>query len=262
MGRYKMAKIINIDDITKEEIASICDHTFLNRPETYSLPAKESEKASSVRMWREAFEGFLEDTVRMECAPYAICVRPENSRYTREYLDSADLADVKVASVVGFPDGCAYLTRFKKVETEIAIDHGAEEIDMVLDYELFKEGDIGYVSDDIVSVVETAHKKDVIVKLILETCELNLAHIAEACRLADSLEVDFVKTSTGFAEYGARAVDLRIMRNNFPRGVKISGGANPGNYRELLRASSQYDNQIELDPMKIRIGESSLLKKL
>ena len=57
--------------------------------------------------------------------------------------------------------------------------------------------------------------------------------------------------------------DLEIMRNSFSKGVKASGGITPENLHSMLYAmSGRSDGKIDLDPMKIRIGESSLLKKL
>jgi deoxyribose-phosphate aldolase len=101
------------------------------------------------------------------------------------------------------------------------------------------------------------------VKLILETSLLTSDEIIIACKLADEIGVDFVKTSTGFVVAGAKAEHLKLMRANFSKGVKMSGGVNKENLHDLLTAASgREDGMIELDPLKIRIGESSLLRGL
>lgn len=166
-----------------------------------------------------------------------------------------------IASVVGYPDGSWYSTDFKVAETKLAIKHGAKEVDMVLDCEKFKKGKLKYVKKDISSVVKVAHKKNVLVKLILETSLLTNDEIVSICKIADELGVDFVKTSTGYVIAGATAEHLKLMRENFSKGVKMSGYVKPNNVRELLvAASGRDDGMIDLNPLKVRIGESSLLK--
>jgi deoxyribose-phosphate aldolase len=138
---------------------------------------------------------------------------------------------------------------------------------MVMDYVSFNAGDkslhgmfLWVVKEDINAIVSVAHQNKGIVKLILETSELTPDGIKEACKLAADCGVDFVKTSTGFSKSGANERDLKIMRENFPRGVKMSGGVNKENVRGLLYAASgRDDGYIDLDPMRIRVGESSLL---
>lgn len=253
--------LVEISDITPEQIASICDHTFLNRSEAFRQSAKKGE--SPVRLREEALNAFLHETANSERVPYAVCVRPEDVFKTATYLALNRKGGVLVASVVGFPDGPLYTTDFKVAETKLAIADGANEIDMVLDYTAFKAGDISYARNDVKAVVEAAHAKDALVKLIFETSELDSDQIKRACDLATEAGVDFVKTSTGFGADGAKADDLRIMRANFNGGVKMSGGVTPDNVKELLYAvSGRNDGYINLSPNLVRIGESSLLKKL
>lgn len=260
MNEQSNLKIINA--LTAEEIATICDHTFLNRSEAFKKIAVKGE--SPVQLRAKAFTNFLEGTIANPVRlPYAICVRPEDVRTTRDYLFGHGQMGILIASVVGFPDGSVYDTRFKEIETELAIFRGAKEIDMVLNYEKLKSGEFIYVERDIQAVVNAAHKRCALVKLILETSELTSDEIKTACQIASECAVDFVKTSTGFSAYGARAEDLKIMRANFKGGIKMSGGVNPLNLQELLYAASgRDDGYIDLNPRKIRIGESELLTKL
>jgi deoxyribose-phosphate aldolase len=250
---------IKIEDITTKELAGICDHTFLSLPATYAEQAKKDGK-NSIIVFRQKLDNFLEETVNMEVKPYAVCVRSEEVRKVRLYLNENGGKDIKIASVVGFPDGMSE-TEVKVRETRYALKHGAVEIDMVLNYEKFKAQDFKYVENDIRSVTEAAHEGKALVKLILETSELDSEQIQRACWYANLCEVDFVKTSTGFSATGANSEDLENMRSHFSGGVKMSGGVKPENVKELLYAvSGQTDGYIDLDPKLFIIGEGGLLK--
>ncbi len=248
---------MQIDKLTTGMVAGICDHTFLARSEAFEKEA-DLKGVSAVRLREKSFHAFLEATSSLSQQPYSICIRPEDVHYARVYLDNNRLEGVKIASVVGFPDGQWYPTLFKVSETKLAIASGADEIDMVMDYDRLKNGELDAVHDDMRAVIDAAHKESARVKVILETSELSHAQIAIACKIADECGADFVKTSTGFGSGGARVDDLRVMRKNFPRGIKMSGGVKPWNFKELLNALSD-DGEIELDPMKVRIGESTLI---
>ena len=247
-----------IDDLTIEQIASICDHTFLKRSEGYKKTAKPGE--SPVRLREKEYVEFMDKVIFGNIIPYAICVRPEIVERTYDYLDNRVTPYIRVVSVVGFPDGSAYDKSFKKAETKLAIKQGAEEIDMVINNNFLKIGGDEIVYNDISKIVDYAHKHNALVKVILETSELTPEQIITACEISDQACADFVKTSTGFGAYGARAEDLIIMREHFPRGIKMSGGVNKENVKELLKAASgRNDGYIDLDPLKIRIGSSSII---
>jgi len=254
--------IAKISELTPEQVASICDHTFLNRPEAFR---KDGVNASDER--RKEFENFMNEMLSSKILPYAVCVRPEDVKHANKMLKKHDKTSIVIASVVGFPDGGWYTTDFKVAETKLAIKHGAKEIDMVLDCERFKKelrkSKFNHVKKDISAVVKAAHSKKALVKLILETSLLTNDEIISACKIADELGVDFVKTSTGYALSGAKAEHLKLMRANFSKGVKMSGGVKKDNIAELLTAvSGRDDGMIDLDPLKVRIGESGLLKEL
>jgi deoxyribose-phosphate aldolase len=250
-----MNESIDIDECSIEQLACICDHTFLNRTEAYVSVAKKGE--SPIILRDQDFKKFLSDTLELKHKPYSVCVRPEDVAYTKEFLDKND-SSIKIASVVGFPYG--YETSFKVAETMLAIGNGASEIDMVIDHDRLKNNDLDNVKRDITSVVKTAHERGAIVKVILETSELDDAQIMTACRICDSANADFVKTSTGYSSSGATTEALSLMRKNFSRGIKMSGGVRAERVKELLHAvSGRQDGKISLDPMHIRIGESKLL---
>jgi len=137
---------------------------------------------------------------------------------------------VVVASVIGFPHG-AQPAAVKALESRLAIDAGARELDMVINVGALKSGDERTVRDDIAAVVAEAKPRGVLVKVILETCYLGPAEIATACRLAEEAGADFVKTSTGFGvksggPTGATPEAVRIMLDAVGGRlqVKASGG--------------------------------------
>jgi deoxyribose-phosphate aldolase len=141
---------------------------------------------------------------------------------TRHFTSVVE-SNVKVAAVVGFPLG-AMDGDSKRYETEVAIDLGAQEIDMVLNIGRLKDGDDRAVFREIRDVVEAA--QGVWVKVILETCLLSEEEKLRACSLSVEAGARFVKTSTGFGSGGATVEDVRLMRQAVGSafGVKASGG--------------------------------------
>jgi len=151
---------------------------------------------------------------------FSVCVNGSWVAAARHCLDGSD---VKVASVVGFPLG-AMSSDVKRYETEVAIDDGAHEIDVVLNVARLKAGEDKYVLRELIDVVEAADERTV--KVILETCLLNDEEKVRACKLVVESGAHFVKTSTGFSTAGATIADVKLMRETVgPKfGVKASGG--------------------------------------
>lgn len=142
-------------------------------------------------------------------------------------LIASELAgtQVKVCTVAGFPLG-AMSTEAKLAETEIAIRHGANEVDMVINVGLLKGGERDAVQRDIATLAAACHAGGAILKVILETCLLTDDEKRIACELSRSAGADFVKTSTGFGAAGATESDIALMRTavGSEMGVKASGG--------------------------------------
>jgi len=152
---------------------------------------------------------------------YGICVNPYRVRDAREYLRGTDL---KVISVVGFPLGATF-TEVKLQEAIMAINSGADEIDMVMNIGAFKDGRYEFVEKEIGEIVEIAHPMNVKVKVIIETCYLSKEEIRKASEIVARANGDFVKTSTGFGSGGARVEDIRIIREVVEdKGIKAAGG--------------------------------------
>jgi len=126
---------------------------------------------------------------------------------------------------VGFPHG-ASRPETKALEARLAIDDGADELDMVINIGKLLSGNHEFVSNDIAAVVAVAKPADALVKVILETCLLAPGQIAQACELAIAAGADFVKTSTGFNGDGASVEAVRLMLDtvNGKAKVKPSGG--------------------------------------
>lgn len=152
----------------------------------------------------------------------SVCVNPANVKLCAELLRGTP---VKVCSVIGFPLG-ANTPDVKVMETQLAIQHGASEIDMVINVGALKSGDLELVSRDIRGVVRTAHNGGAILKVIIETSLLTNDEKVTVCLLAKEAGADFVKTSTGFTGDGATVEDIALMRRVVgpEMGVKASGG--------------------------------------
>jgi len=131
--------------------------------------------------------------------------------------------DVKVCCVVGFPLG-AMITEAKAMEAKIAVENGAQEVDMVINIGAAKEGNWDLVEKDIKAVVDAS--KPAIVKVIIETCLLTDDEKVKACQTAVNAHAAFVKTSTGFSSNGATVEDVKLMRKTVGNKcyVKAAGG--------------------------------------
>ncbi|MEO5567511.1 MAG: deoxyribose-phosphate aldolase [Gemmatimonadaceae bacterium] len=184
-------------------IASLIDHTLLK---------PEATEPEVVKLCQEALQYKFA----------SVCV---NSYWVSKVAALLKGSPVKVCTVVGFPLG-AMSTEAKRAETELALAAGAQEIDMVINIGALRSGDHDAVRQDIAAVVEAAHAKNAIVKVILETALLDDNQKAAACTLAKIAKADFVKTSTGFAKSGATVADIQLMRATVGpgMGVKASGG--------------------------------------
>lgn len=151
----------------------------------------------------------------------SVCV---NQYYTKFVAEKLKNSDVKVCTVVGFPLGMSD-TRVKAFETKAAIEDGAQEIDMVINVGALKDMKYDYVRNDIKTLKEVCGK-DIVLKVIIETCLLTDEEKRKACELSKEAGADFVKTSTGFSSGGAKPEDVALMRQTVGAelGVKASGG--------------------------------------
>lgn len=151
---------------------------------------------------------------------FSVCV---NSCYVPLAKKQLQDSPVKICSVIGFPLG-AMSTEAKVQEAKIALNNGAEEIDMVINLGFLKSKDFDSVWKDIESVKKIMPHN--ILKVILETCYLDDLEIIKASELAMQSGADFIKTSTGFGIGGATIHDVKLMKRvaNGVAKIKASGG--------------------------------------
>ena len=133
-------------------------------------------------------------------------------------------SDVKVCTVIGFPLG-ANEAAVKAMEAALAVDEGAEEVDMVINIGKAKEKDFAYIQEEIAKVKQAS--REALLKVIIESSALSDDEIIGCCKAAMAAKADYVKTSTGFHKTGgasAHAVSLMRKTVGETMGVKASGG--------------------------------------
>ncbi len=152
-----------------------------------------------------------------------VCINPCNVKLAKEALKDTE---VNIVTVIGFPLG-ANVSEVKAFETKLAIQDGADEIDMVINVSALKNRDYDLVKKDIKKVKAACGTHPL--KVILETDLLEKDEIKKACELCVEAKADFVKTSTGFVKngVGAKVEDVELMYKTVsPYGLKVkaSGG--------------------------------------
>lgn len=174
----------------------------------------------------------------------AVCVNPYWIPVVHEQLLNSG---IDTCTVVGFPLG-ANPTKVKEFETEWTLDHGADEVDMVVNVGEIKKGQWTFIENEIASLASLVHNRNNILKVIFETCFLSNEEITKLCHICVSAGADFVKTSTGFGTGGATVDHVKLMADtvNGKCKVKASGGI-----RSLDSASSMINAGAD------RIGTSS-----
>ncbi|PGH15259.1 deoxyribose-phosphate aldolase [Polytolypa hystricis UAMH7299] len=154
-----------------------------------------------------------------------VCVR---ANYVARAVENLRGTSVGVACVVGFHEG-TYPTAEKVAQARDAVQNGATELDMVIDYPLLKEGKYTDVFEDVLAVRNAAEKGVVGLKVILETSQLSSDEIVAGSVISCLAGADFVKTSTGFNGAGASVENVALMRavcEAIGKGTKVkaSGG--------------------------------------
>lgn len=141
------------------------------------------------------------------------------------------LADspVHVGAAVGFPLGQTTL-ECKIFETRDAIEKGADEIDYVINIVQLKNKNYSYIKKEMQSIKDICAAKNVICKVILETCYLTGEEIIQVCEIAKEVKPDFVKTSTGFGTDGATLEYVRLMKQVVGDAVEVKAA---GGIRDL-----------------------------
>lgn len=189
--------------VTAEQIAGMIDHSLL-QPQ---LTLEEIEEGCRIA---ETYQ------------TASVCVRGYDTAYCAKRLEGTG---VKVASVVGFPHGNSSI-EVKAYETKRYIKDGAHEIDLVLPIGLLRSGYWDYAERELYEVLAECRENDVLLKVIFENSYLTHEEIIRCCEISTKIGVDFIKTSTGYAQAGATEEHIRLMCANTPAhiAIKAAGG--------------------------------------
>jgi deoxyribose-phosphate aldolase len=150
-------------------------------------------------------------------------------------VKTASIYHCNVASVIGFPHGNVS-PRAKLAEAIQAVNDGAKELDVVVNYGRFNNGDIGIIKEELERICTFAHHRGVSVKAILETGTMSLGVIDFACEKCVEAQVDYVKTSTGFGYGGATVATVQAMLYAVEgTGVKVKASGGIKTYDDVAR---------------------------
>ena len=184
-------------------IAAYIDHTVLKPTTT---------QADIVKLCTEALENNFA----------AVCVPPLFVKMSKKMVANST---VKVATVIGFPFGYSAIEA-KVAEIILAIIDGADELDVVINISAIKNNDWQFLANEINTLMPIIRKQQKGIKIIIESGILTNAEIIKCCDLYGAAGVDFLKTSTGYAEVGATLEAVVLIRKHLTNSIKIkaSGG--------------------------------------
>ena len=182
------------------EILSRCDHTLL-----------------SVTATSEEIRTLCDEAIEYGCA--SVCIPACHVRGAKAYVGD----QMKICTVIGFPNGYD-TTEAKAFMAADAVKNGADEIDMVANLCMARDGHWDGVLEDIVAVRRATEGK--ILKVIIECCLLTDEEKRQMCRVVTQSGADFIKTSTGFSTGGATFDDVALLRrfSGLDVKVKAAGG--------------------------------------
>ena len=175
----------------------------------------------------------------------SVCINPTWVKYVSEQLKGSG---VKTCCVIGFPLG-ANTTYVKKIETEDAVQNGAEEVDMVINLGWVKEKRFHDVQTEIHTLKDICDDK--ILKVIVETCFLTEEEKIKMCEVVTEAGADFIKTSTGFGSGGATFEDVALFAAHVGENVRIKAAGGIGSFEDAKHF-------LELGAS--RLGTSRLIK--
>jgi deoxyribose-phosphate aldolase len=200
----------------------------------------------------------------------AVCVYPTMVKTAKDALKGSQ---VKVASVsTAFPSGNSTM-QIKLLDTKLALDNGADEIDMVISRGEFLKGNYSFVFDEIAAIKDLTHKYNARLKVIFETGEIStLDNVRRASDIAIYAGADFIKTSTGKIGVAATMPVTLVMLDAikdyyFKTGIQV--GMKPAGGISTAKGALQYLVMLHetlgnawLDNKWFRFGASSLANDL
>ena len=175
----------------------------------------------------------------------SVCIPASYIKFAREKFP-----ELNICTVIGFPLGYS-TTAVKCFEARDAIQNGADEIDMVINLGLVKDGRFAEVEREIAEVKKACGDK--ILKVIIETCYLDDHEKIELCKCVTNAGADYIKTSTGFGTAGANIEDIRLFKQHIGKNVKIKAAGG---------VKTKTDLEMFLGEGCERIGTSSAVKLL
>lgn len=178
-----------------QEILRRVDHTLLQQTATL-----------------EEIKALCDEAMHYHTA--SVCIPPSYVKAASEYMGDK----MKVCTVIGFPNGYS-TTKVKVFETEDAIRHGADEIDMVIHLGWVKDGRWDDILREIKAVKESCGGR--VLKVIIETCLLTEEEKVKLCGIVSASGADYIKTSTGFSTGGATREDIALFKAHVSPDVKI-----------------------------------------
>ena len=181
--------------MTIKEILSKCDHTLLSQGAT----------------WAD-IKAVCDDGIKYGTA--SVCIPATFVKQAKEYVGDR----LAICTVIGFPNGYS-TTATKCFEAGDAVDNGADEIDMVINIGLVKEGRFDAVEAEIAAVKAACRGK--LLKVIIETCLLTIDEKIAMCHAVTNAGADYIKTSTGFSTGGATFADVKLFAAHIGPNVKI-----------------------------------------
>ena len=205
------------------EILSHIDHTLLKPFATW-----------------EQIEVLCREAIENKTA--SVCVPPSYIKRIHE-----NFPGLNICTVVGFPLGYE-TTEGKIADTLQCIKDGASEIDMVINICEVKNGNFGFVEDEIRRLREIT--KGMILKVIIETCYLTEEEKKKVCECVTHAGADYIKTSTGFGTAGATTEDIELFKDNIGPDVKIKAAGG-------IRTAEEAERYIKLGCD--RVGASSVV---
>jgi deoxyribose-phosphate aldolase len=164
------------------------------------------------------------DTLVAEAKEYkfrGVCVPPFWVKRAQREIGSTN---VRLVTVAGFPFGYN-MTETKIEEIKLAIDNGAQEIDLVLNISALKIN-MDWAKIDLAKCSKLIHENNCGMKVIIEIAYLNESEIIHACKISQEAGADYVKTSSGFATQGSLEKKISLMRKTLGKntGVMAYGG--------------------------------------
>lgn len=161
----------------------------------------------------------------------SVCILPYYLKRCAELLSDST---VQASTTIGFPHG-GHTTAIKVAETQQAIQDGCQEFDMVVNISKVLSGDWDYVTAEIRAITDAVHAVGQKVKVIFENCYLDDAQKIRLCEICSELNVDWVKTSTGYGTGGATMDDLTLMRKHAADHVQVKAAGGVRDMETLIK---------------------------